>query len=340
MSFWVRYRKLSILKEGAIMKFCKSLIKFFVLIVTIMSLASCDFTRDELDIIVTSEYSNLTQETRDRLSEVFEDEIASIFFQHIEKFEEMGLTIIFESQRLSAYDHNGAREEWLDNRILIDTLPDVPFGLTDVYTLEAFFNFGVFLERNSHMTFPFFQPSTHTGASEAFENEIRARDGLLELYFEVGNRIYIENFLPESMWMLNEYSNMTQRTVDFLHERFNEPRMLAATSPEMRITQTFMHFIHAFETQLGLTIKFNTVVIEDVLYEVYIDILPNVPFGLIDADAMEIFFDLRDFVINDTDIRPNMDFASFDGISEAVIDEIKGRDGLFELFMNALEQRQ
>ena len=101
----------------------------------------------------------------------------------------------------------------------------------------------------------------------------------------------------------------------------------------------FHAFLEIFETELGLTMKFNTVVIDGVLYEVYVDRIPNVPFGLTDADAIEIFLDFRYFVINETDIRPAMYFASFDGISQAVINEIKARDGLLELFIDILEQR-
>ena len=307
------------------MKLSRIIIIFLVFIYVAAGFSGCDSVETKEATEIVSEFSNLTQETKDLLFQHFDDDIASAILFHLVNFEKLGLTMHFD------------RVE--ENLISIDILPDVPFGLVDAEALETFFDFGVFISRYLHMAFPFLPPTPRAGFSEALHNEIKARDGLSELYQEIGNRVHIENFMPWLVWTLNEYSNFNQKTIDFLRYRFigPPPWEMTAIAPEI---QTFMRFLQIFETELGLTMKFNTVVIDGILYEVYIDRIPNVPFGLTDADAIEIFLDFRYFVINETDIRPDIDFASFDGISQTIIDELKTRDGLLELFMEVLEQRQ
>ena len=302
---------------------------FLVLVITAASLTGCDIAENETEISYTNDFSNLTEETKDKLILVYGYEEAEIFLQHIEWYEQMGLTIRLESQGFSRHDDDGILQEFFNHDIVIDILPDVPFGLTDIDALETFFDFGVFVNGQLQTPFPFHAPSSHrpVALSEALINEIMSRDGLAELYFEVGNRIHIENFWPELTWTLNEYSNYNQETISFLLELFDEP---AIGGTPNNLTSTFMRFLRIFETELGLTIKVNHVTIDGELYEIYIDILPNVPFGLTNVDAMETFFDFRAFANRDAGFITG--FLTFYGLSEELQDEIRQRNGLYELF--------
>ena len=187
------------------------------------------------DMVLT----RLTQEAKDLLFEHFEEDIALTFLSYSEEFEEMGLAIYFDVRiRRSRTSWEVTYTEFVEKDVVIDILPDVPFGLTDESALETFFNFRVFLLRYANIHMPFLSIG---GVSEALENEIRAREGLAELYFRVGNRVHVESFFPGLIWTLNEYSNFNQETFNFLKYRFIGPPPwgMTLTAPEIL---TFMRF--------------------------------------------------------------------------------------------------
>jgi len=325
------------------MEFSKKIIGFIASIIIAVGFVGCglaEATTTRYGVDTSNRFTNLTQETKDILHEHFNEETALIFLCYLEQFEEMGITIHFDvmSNRVILPDEV-IYTETLEKYLLIDVLPDTPFGLTNVDAMETFFDFRAFANRDAGFITGFL---TFYGLSEELQDEIRQRNGLYELFHEVARRKDVEHFFPERAFTLNEYSNFNDTTMSFLLERFDEPGILHLLPGQQdeRLASIFMRYLAYFETELGLTIKFNQVIIDDVLYEVYIDTLPNVPFGLTGADAIEVFLDFRALVIYDTDIQPDIHFASFDGISKAVVNEIKQRDGLHELFMEILEQRQ
>ena len=283
----------------------KITVNIIILTIAAVFFSSCVFKQNEHAV---SEFSNQTDETFQHVTARHGDN-AQRMLAYLKAFEGMGLTIFFDDMVTSNMFYE----------VYIDILPDMPFGLVNEAAFEVYFDFRAFIFNETGMRngvgFAGFAGVSDNVVNKLIQNE------MMDLYIQVATSKGREHFGEDALAVVNPFSNYNQETLRHLHLTYDEA-----------IVAEFLRYLQIFE-QMGITIEFGTRISDGILFPVYINILQGVPFGLLDADAFEVFFDFRAFVINCADIRTGVGFFDFYGVSPQIEYLITSHEDISEIFI-------